>query len=231
LQALYKNDAVPLSPERELRLDATLLLALATQMIILPLERIARPDPARKRNLHVNDAPIDQQLAAAVATLLAGPPAASALFQPDQWRIHIHDVGTEGPLNLAGGIDPGIAAKLNDPAAELLAAQCTTDFVFGILRNALAHGGILFLKQDGLSAREEPVTKFAFVSTDRTQDPRQYRFLRVTMGDFRSFLEAWATWLNHSGAATTVGGIVSVGGDDDGESDDGSPSAESLADA
>ena len=38
--------------------------------------------------------------------------------------------------------------------------------------------------------------RFAFVSTDRLNNPTKLHFLRIKMADYRAFLQLWVDWLN-----------------------------------
>lgn len=55
---------------------------------------------------------------------------------------------------------------------------------------------MLYLDQHGRSSSGSPVRRFAFVSTDNPYNPSKLYFLRITMADYRAFLQRWVDWLN-----------------------------------
>ncbi len=74
--------------------------------------------------------------------------------------------------------------------------------VFRVLRNALAHGNIVYLDELGLETAGARVQHIAFLSRyEETQEQREaaetYRLVTVRETDFLPFVRAWALWVAH----------------------------------
>lgn len=204
LDELYEEH-LPKAPDSDYRLKATFLLSVAMPMIIFPMERIAKYAGGTQSG-HINDAPLNQLLADKMQAVLSKPAEASGFFEPGKWAFHRHDMKTLGMLSFSSGLPESISNILSHPAAAEIDPEYTTQKFCNILRNALAHGAVMFLGEDGKSAEDRPVTKFAFVSSD-APGVKEYLFLRVSMDDFREFLRRWTEWLDKSGAEDAIGDL------------------------
>ena len=89
-----------------------------------------------------------------------------------------------------------IATQLDSPDAMEDARNLSANCFCKILRNALAHGGVLYLDEHGRSRSGAPVHRFAFVSTNNPMSPTKLHFLRIGMVHYRAFLQRWVNWLN-----------------------------------
>lgn len=72
--------------------------------------------------------------------------------------------------------------------------------VFRILRNALAHGNIIYLDKDGFETNGAQVQHLAFLSRYEEDEKEReagetYRLLTVRENDFLPFVQAWANWV------------------------------------
>jgi hypothetical protein len=72
--------------------------------------------------------------------------------------------------------------------------------VFPVLRNALAHGNIIYLDQNGHEAAGHRVQHLAFLSRyEETEEDRAksetYRLVTVREADFLPFIWCWADWV------------------------------------
>jgi hypothetical protein len=72
--------------------------------------------------------------------------------------------------------------------------------VLRVIRNALAHGNIVYLNKDGHEAPRTPVHFLAFLSryeeeAEERAKAESYRLVAVTDESFLGFLRLWATWL------------------------------------
>lgn len=186
------------------KLRATFLLSISMPMINLPLERINkfRADDGQAKHLaaeHMNDRPLDMNVANAMQLAIDSKILLKdAPFFSGSWRYLRLPKG-EGFPNLAqNGLPQAVADALSVNTSDAGLAISTKLFC-DILRNSLAHGGILFLNERGESSREDAVRMFVFVSTDRAANPSALHFLRVGMRDYREFLQQWAGWLSESG--------------------------------
>jgi hypothetical protein len=172
-------------------LDTTFLLALATPMILFPLERIYTP--GKYPDNVADDRDIDSQLTAEVDAVLGGCTLADAPWgMKDRWQF----VPAYLPLfDLADGCPPDLLQKLASPDATTKANTASASVVLRVLRNALGHGGVAYLDKEGMTTDKEAVM-LAFVSHEK--DKRQIvglNALRISERDFRGFLSAWAGWI------------------------------------
>lgn len=74
--------------------------------------------------------------------------------------------------------------------------------VFRVLRNALAHGNIVYLSEHGQETAGARVQHIAFLSRyEETPEQREaaetYRVVTVRETDFLPFVRAWALWVYH----------------------------------
>lgn len=70
-----------------------------------------------------------------------------------------------------------------------------------ILRNALAHGGVVYLDRDGSSRSGRTAHKYAFVSGVYARGSlSDLDILCVKESDFYAFLKAWVEMVTHDGA-------------------------------
>lgn len=77
------------------------------------------------------------------------------------------------------------------------------------LRNALSHGGIVYLDADGRQAAGRPTESMGFVSAQYVdgkmwQPPEQLLALRITQAAYLQFLRNWVAWLHSSGLAKAL---------------------------
>lgn len=198
-QLLPVVDGAAASPGQSLR--TTLLLAMATPMIVLPVERLAKR--ARYGDPGVaNDLELDSELGDRVAEVLkAGRPFRDApFFVPEHWSY----VPAEKPFNVAGSWRGGLLEELATPEAFARAGDTDAWTVITDLRNALAHGGISYLSQDGRHTVGE-VAVFAFAGAKmKGHDLTELNILRIHQDHFRTFLSAWADWLAGAGVVAAL---------------------------
>lgn len=72
--------------------------------------------------------------------------------------------------------------------------------VIRILRNALAHGNIIYLDKDGREIEGNVMVYMAFLSryeAERLEQGQTYRVLVTTEDGFIQFVKAWAGWVSH----------------------------------
>lgn len=179
-----------------LSMKATFLLSVSMPIVILPIERILK----YKRNpaeVHMNDAIINARLADAVDQALDfDGKVHDTKFFAGSWQYAVLEKGYGFPNLAADGLPINVAEQLDSPNAIEDARNLSANRFCKILRNALAHGGVLYLDQNGRSVPGSPVRRFAFVSTDNPKNPTKLFFLRIKMADYRLFLERWIDWLN-----------------------------------
>jgi hypothetical protein len=176
-------------------LRTTFLLALATPMVLLPIERIFKPGAGRKGV--GDDREIDRGLAARVADTFGNETTfGKSPFGGDgDWRYvtgyRLFNIARPWPEDLLEALDDQDATNraLDAPAQKILLH----------LRNALAHGGITYLNKNGRQTEGE-AAMFAFVGL-KSANTRKLNVLRVSEISFCRFLGAWTAWLNKSGVA------------------------------
>lgn len=178
-----------------LPLKATFLLSVSMPIVILPIERILKYRRGANSG-HMNDAVLNLKLADAVDHAIDLQAAIHlADFFTGPWQFASLDKGGGFPNLAVDGLPEAIAAQLDAPTAIEDARNLSANRFCKILRNALAHGGILYLDEYGRSSSAAPVRRFAFVSTDNPSIPTKLFFLRIGMADYRAFLQKWVEWL------------------------------------
>lgn len=179
-----------------LPLNASFLLAISTPMINLPIERIWKPEMGHAVG-HLNDGVLSSRLAGAMRKNIGNRPISQAPFyQPDVWRYHYLPKGTGLPDLSQGGLPADVGTAFELPAGLTAGAALTAALFCKVLRNGLAHGGVLYLDEHGRSTPGAPVRAFCFVSTkEKDRRIEGLHFLRVGMKNYRAFLQLWAKWL------------------------------------
>jgi hypothetical protein len=84
--------------------------------------------------------------------------------------------------------------------AENVIAKKDASEVLRVIRNALAHGNIVYLNQRGLEREGEPLHYLALLSRyEETEGQRAasetYRLVAATEEEFLRFVKAWARWI------------------------------------
>jgi hypothetical protein len=174
-------------------LRTTFLLALATPMVLLPIERILKPGAGRKGI--GDDREIDRGLSVRVADTFGNETTfGKSPFSGDgDWRY----VTGCRPFNIARPWPADLLEALDDRDATKRASDTATSKILLHLRNSLAHGGVAYLNKNGRQTEGEAAL-FAFVAF-KTVDARRLNVLRVSEMSFCRFLGAWTAWLNESG--------------------------------
>jgi hypothetical protein len=186
---------------RLLPLNASFLLAISTPMVNLPIERIWKPQMGRAVG-HLNDGVLDASLAKTVKGHISQSPVASAPFyKAGAWRYSYLPKGAELPDLSKQGLPAVVQHELAADGAMADADALATETFCSILRNGLAHGGVLYLDKNGQTVEGAPVTRFCFVSTkQKRQAVVGLHFLQITMQEYRAFLGRWVGWLQSATA-------------------------------
>ena len=181
-------------------LTTTFLLAMATPIIVLPIERIERHRSATIEG-YIDDRRLEPELAAAVDDALGGRPfRKSPFFETGKWRLARmpHEAGQ----NLARYFPHTLSEVLETNEAEKAASTMSASEWASSMRNALAHGGIAYLDAKGHQTYGQRAEKLAFVSGRYGSDrvvPTELRVLTIDEPSFLSFLRKWVEWLRESG--------------------------------
>lgn len=170
-------------------LRTTFLLAMATPMIVLPVDRIFQPGQGRVRV--ADDTFLSPDLAQHVKNALGDEQvfATAPFFETGSWRY----VADHPPFNVAEGLPDELQEHLSTENAIQSAREASTKSIIVDLRNALAHGGVAYLDRYGRTAERE-AAMLAFVAK-KSQKSENLNVLRIHEVAFRSFLMAWADWL------------------------------------
>jgi hypothetical protein len=189
------NEGLPNDAQFGGPLRTTFLLAMATPMIVLPIERIFKPEDANAAHA-ANDGELDATLADAVAGVLGGErPFRNAPFAANVKWSYMHDCR---PFNIAGDWPHEVLEALGRQEAIDAARNAPASRILLDLRNALAHGGVTYLDDDGRNTHGQ-AAMFAFAGArTRNRQIVGLNILRVHEEDFRVFLAAWAEWLTRT---------------------------------
>ncbi|MCC6948959.1 MAG: hypothetical protein IT539_14435 [Bradyrhizobiaceae bacterium] len=182
-------------------LTTTFLISMSMPIINLPIERLERHRDARSEG-YADDRHIDPRIMEAVTTVLSNQALQKAPFySPKAWSFVAY---TNRPLfNIANPIPDDLALELDTDEATARAARMPTLQWCSILRNAMAHGGIVYLDDEGRASYGRPVKMYAFVSgkfadSDR-EEVKGLNVLRISQANYHDFLRKWVAWLKSSG--------------------------------
>jgi len=179
-------------------LTTTFLLAMATPMIGLPIERIFK---AKEADLVADDSDLNEGLSQEVHRVLGGKLKfeEAAFSKGIDWRL----VRNVAPFNIAVWEATHHFDELSHDDARVTANRTPADFMIRHVRNALAHGGIVYLDGKGRMS-DSRAEMLGFVSSKKDHKSQKVTGLhisRVSEADFRRFLLAWADWIANSGVA------------------------------
>lgn len=185
-------------------MTSTFLLSMSMPIINIPIERI---EQAREKydQIYLSDRLLDKEMSLAIdKTISKGKLNDAPFYIRYHWRFH--RINVPPMVNIADGLPECVANALIDDASAEAAAAMPTSQWRGILRNALAHGGIAYLDENGHSSWGTPVKMYAFASgkydeesPDRPKPLIAVNFLRISETDYREFLRLWVQWLEQSG--------------------------------
>lgn len=181
-------------------LRTTFLLAMATPMLVLPLERIFKP-LVRGIVGVASDVALDPALDERVAAVfMPGKPfGAAPFYEPDAW----HYVPNGPAFQVSRDWPDHVLAELASAEAEANARDADASRILVGLRNGLAHGGVTYLDIDGRHT-QFATNMLGFASRVRANDPTRLSLIRVTVPGFETFLRRWAEWLSSSGVAEVL---------------------------
>jgi hypothetical protein len=180
-------------------LTTTFILSMSMPIISVPIERIAVARGSEYERF-VSD-PIEDAALKAIDEALGGGEIGKAPFFADgDWQFVRLKRRT---LNIAEGLPPEVLKELGDPDAQSEARKMPGCQWYATLRNALAHGGIMYLDEFGRTSYGGPVSMYAFVSgrydSDSCERPKPLNgvnILRIRQQAYLNFLERWVQWLS-----------------------------------
>lgn len=207
VEALWSNvEEVRISGQEHLGpLTTTFLLAMATPMITLPIERVERYRDRADAG-YMNERPLNKALAIEVDRVIVNGVLRDApFFVEDQWRFA--SVPNED-FNVALQFPDKLHDALSAPEALEAAKAMQTQEWASCLRNALAHGGVLYLDRNGRSTHDQKATVLAFVSAKYKSDdqyrqasPERLKVIQIDESEFKVFLQRWVGWVQSCGLA------------------------------
>jgi len=181
-------------------LVTTFILAMSTPVLTLPIERVERHYGAETEG-YVDDRHLSAGVAEAVNENLGGSPLRkSKFFQQNTWRFGA--MPYQAGLNFARHFPKELVESLGDEIALHEAARMPASKWASCLRNALAHGGVVYLDAEGRQSHGQPTEHLAFVSGKPTEDRSSFeeiRVLRISRDDYIGFIRRWVEWLEESG--------------------------------
>jgi len=180
-------------------LRTTFLLAMATPMIVLPMERLYKPIIARRPGV-ADDTELDEAVAGRVLETFDGRRfGETSFFIPDRWSF----VDARPIFPVAVSWPSDAFNELNEPEAMRAAEQAPAKDVMECLRNALSHGGVAYLDKHGRQ-EEDATNMLGFASYPTGRRTEELRLLRISVDGFQEFLGLWARWLSDNGVETVL---------------------------
>jgi hypothetical protein len=193
-------------------LDATFLFAMSTLIFTLPIERLERHRRKEEAGQHgyMDDRPLDPASAKEVDAVLGSDAtrfSSSPFYVPGAWRFA--SIEYSPVQNLAVKFPEELAARLSEHDAVRDADNLSARAWMNCLRNALAHGGIVYLDAEGRQAHGEPTSMMCFVSAqypngNMRRPPERLISLRITPSEYRATLQKWVCWVQSTGLSLAV---------------------------
>jgi hypothetical protein len=207
VRSIPSPDAPDLGP-----LDATFLFAMSSLILTLPIERLERHRRKEEQGLqgYMDDRPLDKASAEEVDAILGSDAVlykASPFFVPNTWRFASiqHTPGQNLAVDFPAELAHALAAEEAVAATNEMSARQWTS----CLRNALAHGGIIYLNEQGQQAQGEPATMMGFASAlypdgNMRKPPERIIALRTTPEGYRASLIRWVQWVQRTGLSQAL---------------------------
>lgn len=177
-------------------LTTTFLLSMATPMIGLPIERVFKP--GQNGDIVADDTALNSGLTDEIKRVFDDKTTFGATFpEATDWRL----IRAVPPFNIAQWEGANHFEALSSEFAQKAARDASARFMLNHLRNALAHGGIVYLDANGRQ-NDRRADMLGFVSAKKdykTQKITGLHISRVSEVDFHAFLLAWADWISKSG--------------------------------
>lgn len=210
IEQLYPAVAEVFQPgERHLGpLTTTFLLAMATPIIVLPIERIER-HLGRRDEGYADESRLAGDVAANLRSVFGRRLGSAPFFQPGAWAFC--ETELEPQFNIASEFPVNLAERLGCENAARHARSIEVSRWASCLRNALSHGSVVYLDDQGRQSRGTPASGYAFVSERRSKISMEcghtessllgFNVLRISEQSFLNFLAAWVNWLQSCGVA------------------------------
>jgi hypothetical protein len=182
----------PTARKRELVGSFSLLVAAA--VFVIPYERMG----SQKHPLH--KAARDVDLFRALKSLRKKPFVAAPFWNgepPSAWRFSRIMTNAN---DTAGWVDEERRHPMTADARNSVQDRKADD-VLRVIRNALAHGNIVYLNEHGFEERDTKLQFLGFLSRyEETEEQKAkaetYRLVTTTEDEFLRFVKLWAKWIS-----------------------------------
>jgi len=177
---------------RENQLVGSFSLLVANSIFVIPFERMKDAHP-----LHENER--EPEIYEAIRAESGKPFLEAALWNnkaPTDWRMS----RIMTPANEAHGWKDRHGLHPMSEGAENVIGAKKLDDVVRVIRNALAHGNVIYLDKNGMESPGAQVRYLGFLSRyEESKEQRDkaetYRLVTTTEEGFLAFVKAWAAWL------------------------------------
>jgi len=167
-------------------------LLIASSVLIIPFERMQMRHPMQRRGR-------DNDLNVALSRLKKERFCEAAFWNskdPGEWRLSRI---MQFPNDSSRWIDENGTHPMA-PGAKNSILNRNAYEVLRVIRNALAHGNVIYLNSDGLELRNSELQYLGFLSRYEETPEQQtisstYRLLVATDECFLQFIKAWARWV------------------------------------
>jgi hypothetical protein len=181
----------PAARKRDLVGSFSLLVAPA--VFVIPYERMGSGSSLYKRG---RDGDLSNELKSLKKVRFVGAPFWKG-NPPFAWRFSRIMANVD---HTAGWVDEDGRHPM-EPRAKNFLAESSADDVLRAIRNALAHGNIVYLNDQGLEDAGAKLHFLALVSqhieTPKIRAKRAaYRVVAVTEDEFLRFVKLWAEWIS-----------------------------------
>ena len=182
-----------MEPEaRRLSLLGSFSLMIAPSLFLVPFERMKNSHP-------LGEADREPEIVTALKRIDRQDFLGAEFWQgnvPTDWRLSrvISDVESSYHWQDRDGVHPMAENAQNE------ISKAGVGKVIRVIRNALAHGNVIYLDEKGLESKGALVQHLAFLSRyeegeEQRKHSETYRLLTVTEEGFLCFLRCWAGWL------------------------------------
>jgi hypothetical protein len=177
---------------RRMHLVASFSLLAASSVLTIPFERSKAEHPLRDRERHPGVASALDRIMRqkfAEAELWSGEYPEAWRFTKIQWRPD------STPDDTRSWLGPDHLHPMAAGAQNTIGRKNVRD-VFWVIRNALAHGNVIYLDANGVEATGRAVHDIAFLSRrDANDKAKGYSLVAAPEEGFLSLVKCWTRWL------------------------------------
>ena len=178
---------------RKRQLVGSFALMVASSIFVIPYERMKKPHP-------LGGVGSEPELYQAIKRIQRQKFLESEIWgctPSGEWRMSRI---LTNPNHTNSWKDKNGSHPMAEMAENTIHDRCL-EAVVRVIRNALAHGSVVYLDRDGRERPGAEVQFLAFLSRYEESEGQRaisetYRLVTTTEETFLSFVKAWATWLN-----------------------------------